>query len=273
MIDLRCHILDGTGCGPDSFIESLEMCKAAIEGGVRTVVATPLWKAGSAEPPIPFDEMSQKIERLRSETDGALNFRSGFTFEFDEKLPELTAKYGARITLGGKRHLLVSVPSTSVPEDASSVWAHLACQGFSVILAHPECNTALRRIPALLSEWSARGVKFQFDAASVAGAYGREIRRFTLKCLQKFQGHTLVASNARSARENLLNKARVELICEVGERRATNYVKNIPMAIINDGEVRPNGKRGSAMTVGVSLFRSLRPLKTSLVTRSHPKTD
>jgi protein-tyrosine phosphatase len=53
MIDIHCDILDGTPYGSDSFADSLEMCRAAIADGVRTVIATPRWKTGRAEPPSP----------------------------------------------------------------------------------------------------------------------------------------------------------------------------------------------------------------------------
>src|SRR5215208_6604541 len=129
MIDLRCHILYGTPCGPDSFAESREMCRAAAEGGVRVVVATPLWGAESVEPPVAFDKMRLKIARLQDELGDVLTVKSGFVFEFSTSLPELIDKYGPRITLGANDHLLVSLPSTFPPAGANGVWKALAKRG------------------------------------------------------------------------------------------------------------------------------------------------
>jgi protein-tyrosine phosphatase len=259
MIDLSCHILDGMGCGPESYAESLEMCRTAIKGGVRTVVATPLWRAGSVEPPLSFDEMSSRIERMSTELRGALSIRTGFVFEFSTAIPELAERYGTRVTLGGKRHLMISLPSTSVPANTNEVWVALARMGYAVLVAHPECSAALRRKPALLSEWAVQGVKFQFGAASVLGTYGREVRRFTVECLRKFDGKTVVASNAHTAQTNLMGKARAELVSELGERQALKHLREVPKEIIDDVEV--SLERKPTLTGGLNaLFRVLRPL-------------
>jgi protein-tyrosine phosphatase len=255
MIDLNCHILDGTGCGPESFAESLEMCRLASESGVRTIVATLRWQAGRVEPPLPFDEVDRKIERLRAETRGSLFFKSGFTFEFSSNLPELINRYGARVTIGGNRHLLVSLPSTGVPAEAGDVWSALAQLGFFIIIAHPECSPMVRRNPALLPEWSSQGVKFQLDAASLTGAYGREVRNFAVECLKRFEEEVVVASNAKNARTNPLKKVRAELVNLVGDRRTTKCVRGIPRAIIGDTVPQTNGGRRNVLRGISSLFR------------------
>src|SRR5215208_3071452 len=132
MIDLRSHILSGTPCGPDSFAESVRMCRAAIEGGVRTLVASPRWEAGQAEPPLSFERCEQQISRLVSETGGALNIKLGFGLQFGARLPELTDKYGARLAVGGRRHLLVSMPSVVIPAETEEVWDGLHGRDFRV---------------------------------------------------------------------------------------------------------------------------------------------
>ena len=41
MIDIHCHILHGLDDGPLTLEESVEMAKAAMQDGIRTIVATP----------------------------------------------------------------------------------------------------------------------------------------------------------------------------------------------------------------------------------------
>ncbi len=145
MIDLRCHILTGTACGPHSFTESVEMCRRAAVGGVRTLVATPYWKAGSSEPPLSFENITRQVEELQKEFDGSLSVKSGFVFEFDSHLPKLADQYGARLTLDGKKYLLLSLPSTRLPAEIDSTLAALSRRGLGILIAHPECSPALRR--------------------------------------------------------------------------------------------------------------------------------
>lgn len=263
MIDLNCHVLDGTGCGPESFTESLEMCREAAEGGGRTIVATASWGAGSDGPPLPFSYLDQKVDRLRAEMLGTLSIKSGFLFQFSSDLPDIIRRYGTRVALGGGRHILMSLPSTHIPSDIDRVLESVARQQFSIVLAHAERSLAVRRNHSLLSSWANQGVKFQIDASSIAGAYGREVKKFSLVCLEKFREQTSIASNARRARSNKLNAARAELISQLGERWASKYVRENPSCIIGDSKPSPNGSSSSRVAKGMNtLLRSIRPFVT-----------
>jgi protein-tyrosine phosphatase len=262
MIDLRCHILDGTPCGPDSFADSLEMCRAAIADGVRTIVATPRWEAGSSEPPLPLDECHRKLERLETETRGALSFKLGFAMQFSAHLLGLLERYGSRLALADKRHLLVSLPSVEIPAEVEDAWKSIRRGGFSVVLAHPECNTALRRNPARLARWVAEGLTLQVDAASVLGTHGREVQRFALECLRKYEGHAVVASNVcwSAGQRHSLSKALQELSGKIGARQARGFMKETPAALIGEG-VRRNNVRGDSSRSLTAVLRSFGPIK------------
>lgn len=262
MIDLRSHILDGTSCGPDSFAESLEMCHAAIVDGVRTIVATPRWEAGSTEPPLPFEECHRKLERLESEMRGAISLKLGFALQFSAELLDLIARYGSRLALASRRHLLISLPSVEIPIEVESVWKSIARSGFSVILAHPECNTVLRRDAIRLGRWVSEGLTLQLDAASVLGAHGREVQRFALECLRKYKEHAVVASNTRWSvgQRHSLSSAREELSGKMSTCQARGFVRETPAALIGDG-IRRNNARGSYSRRLTSMLRSFGPIK------------
>lgn len=262
MIDIRSHILDGTPCGPGSFAESLEMCRAAISDGVKTLVATPRWEAGSAEPPLPFEECCRKMERLEAEMRGALSFRLGFALQFSAMLPELVARYGPKLALAGKRHLLISLPSVEIPEEVEDVWKALAGGGFSIVLAHPECNTVLRRDAARLARWVSEGLKLQVDAASVSGIHGREVQRFAVNCIRTYEGYVVVASNshANDYVKTSLGKYHKELVSKLGLRQLTMLMREVPMRIIGDNLVK-NDHRQSSVSGLAYLLRFLNQSK------------
>ena len=260
MIDIRCHILHGTECGPDSFSESVEMCRAAIASKVRVITATPRWKAGNTKPPLPFDEMARKIQCLQAEVGGALSFTSGFVLDFSDKLPDLVDNYGSSLALAGMHHLLISLPHTSMPLDVEDVLRALARRGFVIIVANPECCPTLRRNPLLLTKWFSHGVKFQIDAASITGRYGRELQRFAVECLRKFDGSAAVASSARSSETNAFGAARAKLISSIGKAKTLNCVREIPMEIL--GENGQHGRKPEVAGAGViSLLKTIRPIR------------
>jgi protein-tyrosine phosphatase len=268
MIDLRCHILDGTPCGPDSFSESLAMCRVAIADGVRTMVATPRWEAGRAEPPLAFEKCRRKLERLEAETRGVLSLKLGFAFQFSTELPGLVNRYGSKLALAGKQHLLISLPSVGMPLEVEDVWKALARAGFSILDAHPECNTVLRREPARLARWVSEGVRLQVDTASVAGTHGREVRRFALECLRQYEGRIVIASNVRQGanKNSSLGKVFEELTGSIGARQARSFMKETPAALIGDGVAHINTRKSSSRSLTsrgpISLFRSIRPIKS-----------
>lgn len=261
MIDIRSHLLGWTGSGSPMFAESLEMYRAAACSGVRKIVATSLWGAGRREPP-PFNEMDARASSLAEAAGGAVSVSAGFVLEFSPRLPELSDLYGRKIALGGGRHLLVSLPKTSMPVGVEKVWDALSQRGFSVVLASPECSPVLRRNWAALEAWSFFGVKFQVDAASVTGAYGRGVQKFALDCLRRYEGSAVVASNACSANSPTLSQACDELTTRMGLRRAQLFVSGTPSAILGEDN-QPVRRRPWGRTL-TDFVRSLHPVRAIL---------
>jgi protein-tyrosine phosphatase len=239
MIDLHCHVLDETVCGPESFDQSLEMCRAAALSGVRTIVATPVWDSRKGSPPLPIDKCSEKVERLQREMQGALMVKLGFALQFSSTLPDIVARYGSQIALGGKRHILVSMPPVGLPVDVEEVWSQLERQGFLPIIAHPECHPVLRRTPNRLAAWVSKGAVLQVDAASLTGAHGRSVRRLAIEYLVRYKESVVVASNARRGRPNMMGKARNEITRQMGEKEALRYLLQTPTSIVG-GPVTEN---------------------------------
>lgn len=236
MIDLRCHLIPGTGCGPQNFAESLEMCRTAASDGVSTIVATPLWDAAADEPPLSFFECREIIRELELKSGCTVSIRPGFVFRFHHNLPLIAERYGSTVALGGGRYLMVTLPPLNVPPNADEVWAALAGSGFTPIIARPECSMDLRRNTERLDRWVSSGIALQLDAASVVGIHGREIQRFALNCIQRYGAETVVvASNSRDAgrTRSPLGECFKELVRKVGGIRAKRLVQHTPSLILN----------------------------------------
>lgn len=268
MIDLRCHILDGTGCGTESFAESVEMCRQAVADGVRTIVATPRWEAQSSEPPLSFAHCQQKLEQLRGETFDALSFKLGFAMLWSLNLLTLVEQYGSKLALGGGRYILICLPTLSTPSEAEEVWNGLIRKGFNAVVSRPECSPALRHDPARLRRWVVNGVMLQIDAASVVGTHGREVQRFAVQCMREFPGSVVVASNRRdaSARRPSLHAARQELIKKVGSRRVRMLMSETPAAILKTAEAKTDATVWAAAArpsrgLFAAVLRSFKPVK------------
>ena len=239
MIDLSCHFLPGSPCGPASFEESSELCRTASENGVRTFVFTPRWKADCAEPPVPMETCNEQIERLRAVLAPEIDLRLGFNLQFSSVLPALVDQYGSSLALGGGRYLLVSLPANKIPRTADKVWAELMRRQFRVVISQPASRPALRRQPERLRAWLAQGVKLQIRAAGVLGLHGREVRRCAVDYLERFGDSAFIASNGHAGNgdASVMKEAREELTKIFGEAQARKWFQEIPAAILGKSEI------------------------------------
>lgn len=236
MIDLHSHLLSGPQGSPETFKTELEICRRAVRDGVRTLVATPRWRASADGPQLSLTDCWQRLERLHHELDAALSFRLGYLLEFRSGLPNLLEKHGSNISLGGGRFLFVALPALQVPLEAEAVWSKISEKGFSVLLSRPECSPALRRDSLRLEQWIKSGVYVQLDAASITGMHGQEIQHFAFQCLKKYEGHVILASGAggERARPASLASAREELLKKNPSHKLRRLLDETPAAIVGD---------------------------------------
>ena len=239
MIDLTCHFLPGPSCGPPSFADSLQLCRAACENGVRTLVFTPRWKPDCGEPPMPLEACQEQIERLRAELAREVDLRLGFVLQFSPELPALVDRYGSALAIAGKHHLLVSLPANNVPSTAEKVWAELLRRQFRIIISQPETRPVLRSQPETIRSWVEKGIKLQISAASVLGWHGREVRRFAHDYLERYSDNVLIASNGHAGNGDAgaLKQAREELTRVFGEAQTRKWLREIPAAILGKSEM------------------------------------
>jgi protein-tyrosine phosphatase len=260
MIDLHCHLLDGTPDGAESFEASLAMCRQAAANDVRTIVATPRWAIHLSEPPLAFDECWQKFERLNEAMREAVMLRPGFLMEFRSDLPLLLDRYGSSLALNGGRYVFVALPSLHVPLDVEEVWSKVSERGFSILLARAECSPALRRDSVRLERWLKSGIMLQLDAASITGQHGHEIQQFALQCVKKYEGSVVLASSVGSARQTSLATARELLLKKNPSRRVTRLLYETPAMMIDD-ERNASGDEDTG-AFRLSRFSRLRALRS-----------
>ena len=239
MIDLTNHFLPGPACGPASFADSLTLCRAACENGVRTLVFTPRWTPDRSEPPMPLKACEEQIERLRAGLAPEVDLRLGFELQFSPELPALVERYGCTLAIAGKNHLLVSLPANNIPSTAEKVWAELLRKQFRIIISQPESRPALRRRPETIRSWVEKGIKLQISAASILGSHGREVRRCALDYLERFGDSAFIASNGHAGNgdASVMKEAREELTKTFGEARTRKWLREIPATILGKSEM------------------------------------
>jgi protein-tyrosine phosphatase len=198
LADIHFHLLPGVDDGPGDLDASLELARAALAEGTRTVVATPHVRAdlGLTD----AAEIDARVRELRarlSDARLALTVRCG-----GELGHELV--FGMRhweldlLAQGppGARWLLVETPFEGIGEDFHAATGELRERGFGVLVAHPErsADASLDGAAGLRHELES-GSLAQLNALSVTGGHGEEARQATFALL----GAGLVAVVASDA--------------------------------------------------------------------------
>jgi protein-tyrosine phosphatase len=178
-VDLHFHLLPGVDDGPADLEESVDLARAAVEAGTRTVVATPHVRhdLGITD----AREIAERARELRAglkaagipldvTCGGELGHEMAFRLGRDEL--DLLAQ-GPR----GARWLLVETPFEGIGPDFHAATRELRALGFGVLVAHPErsADAYLDGAAGLRRELAA-GSRAQVNALSLTGAHGEDAR-------------------------------------------------------------------------------------------------
>jgi protein-tyrosine phosphatase len=199
VIDLHSHILAGLDDGARTLDDSVAIAEAAVEAGVRTLVATPHVRA---DYPTTADTMESAVAATREALAARgirLELLPGAELDL-HYLTRLEDRELARLALGGnQRLLLVEFPYFGWPPELASRLSELRARGITVVLAHPERSDEVQAAPARLSPLVEAGTFVQLTAASLAGILGSRARATALELLDLGLAH-LVAGDLHSPR-------------------------------------------------------------------------
>jgi protein-tyrosine phosphatase len=195
VIDLHCHILPGLDDGPRKMGDAVKMARAAVDAGVRTIVATPhvseTFPNGAED--IAGAAAALIVELARR--DIALNIRTGAEITITQAL-DLPGDALAALRLGGGPYLLVECPlSFQGGRAVESLLRRVQERGHPLVLAHPERSPAFLREPERLARLVDDGMLTSVTAGAFGGQFGSRIQAFALELLRSRLVHD-VASDA-----------------------------------------------------------------------------
>lgn len=197
MIDIHSHILPGIDDGAQTIEDSIEMAKAAVNEGITTIIATPHHKNNQ------FTNLKSSILTKVNDLNTVLK---------QENIP-LTVLPGQEVriygeviedyykeeilTLNHTKYLFIEFPSSSVPRYAERLLYELQTEGIIPIIVHPERNKELQEKPDLLYQFVKNGALTQVTASSVAGYFGKNVKKFSEQMIESNLTHFL-ASDAHN---------------------------------------------------------------------------
>jgi protein-tyrosine phosphatase len=237
--DLHFHILPGVDDGPADLGESLELARAAVAEGTRTVVATPHVRLdlGITD----AWEIHERVHELRWELSSEgieLELRCGGELG-DHMVERLGCQELDLLAQGppGARWVLVETPFEGVGPGFHQATDELRRRGFGVLIAHPErsADATLDDAIGLRRELEA-GSLAQINAQSLTGDHGHDAQVAAFRLIEDGLV-AVVASDAHGlARPPALAAARTALMAGgVSEVRAHALVGSGPWRLLDSG--------------------------------------
>ncbi len=197
MIDIHSHILYGLDDGAKDLNDSLEMAKAAVDEGITTIIATPHFNEKYVNHK---QEIINKVARLNEviqEKQIPLTILPG---QEPRIYGDLLEDYnnGQVLTLNNAgKFMLIELPSNHVPRYTEKLLFDLQLNGLTPIIVHPERNQEIIENPDKLYQFVKKGACTQVTAASLAGYFGKKIKKFSLQMIEANLTH-FIASDAHN---------------------------------------------------------------------------
>lgn len=245
MIDLHVHLLHGVDDGPETLEEAVEMCRAAADDGIETLVVTPHQRHGFW--PNPDRKVLEALfEELREAAGDKPALVLGGEIRVDSELLHEVDRLpgGSLLPLAGSRYLLLEFASVPVGQDPRHVVHELTVAGWHPILAHPERIPWLVDQPALIADLVERGALLQLTAGSIVGEFGRGPQECCFVLLDENLAH-FVASDAHDAhiRPPRLSEAFRAIAERWGEGRARQLIDQNPRAVLENRQLSVHNTR------------------------------
>jgi len=237
MIDIHSHILPGIDDGAQTIKNSIDMAKAAVNEGITTIIATPHHKNNQ------FNNLKSSILTEVNDLNTVLK---------QENIP-LTVLPGQEVriygevledyykeeilTLNHTKYLFIEFPSSSVPRYSERLLYELQTEGIIPIIVHPERNKELQDKPELLYQLVKNGALTQVTASSVAGYFGKNVKKFSEQLIEHNLTH-FVASDAHNVHNRSFKV--VEALDTIEENFGVDYIylfKENAELLLEDGNV------------------------------------
>ncbi|MGD6816603.1 tyrosine-protein phosphatase [Metabacillus sp. 113a] len=244
MIDLHSHILPGIDDGAQTLTDTIEMAKAAVDEGITKIIATPHHQNGKYIN-IKSDILvrTEAANKALTEANIPLTILPGQeTRIYGDILEDLQKE--EILALNDSNYLFIEMPTGHVPRYAEKLLFDIQMAGLTPIIVHPERNSEIMQNPDILYNLVKKGALTQVTAGSIAGGFGKKIKKLSLDLIEAQQAH-FIASDAHntSSRGFYMTDAYSEISKEFGRQAAYYFKENAELLIENQTVYKQNPER------------------------------
>lgn len=239
MIEVHFHCLPGLDDGPETWEESVALCRAAAADGAQQIVATPhvLRDSWINDDAVLRGELLARLNRLLGGTPEVL---PGCEYWYGSDMLELLEKGASSplTRLNGSCYLLVEFAPGYVPPNTEAMLHEVLLLGVTPVIAHPERNRVLGSEPQKLGRLVEMGAVVQVTAGSITGEFGKWSRGVADELFRAGLVH-VVASDAHDVtlRPPRLTQAREIVRKQWGAEAEDGLFEANPRAIVANQEL------------------------------------
>ena len=171
--DHHSHILPGVDDGVETIDESLHILATYEALGIKTLWLTPHIMEDCPNSP---QKLRTRFEELKAAYNGSVELLLAAEYMIDNHLRKLLNANEELLPIGKSgKHILVETSYYNAPIKLRDTLLHIKSLGYHPLLAHPERYMYLDNTE--YTKLHSEGVKFQLNLASLAGGYGKIVKK------------------------------------------------------------------------------------------------
>jgi protein-tyrosine phosphatase len=218
--DMHSHLIPGIDDGAKTLEDAVALARRMYQLGFKKLVTTPhIQQEFFRNTPEIILEGLEKVRAALMSENIPVEIEAAAEYLLDDGFAGKAEK-GELLSFSGK-HILVELSYFNPHPDLKSLIFNLQCDGFRVILAHPERYTYWFSDFSKYEDLKDRGVLFQLNAVSLASFYPDPIKKFAEKLIEKemidFVGSDMHNMNYMKALEKSLKEKALSKLINSGK--------------------------------------------------------
>lgn len=224
MIDVHSHIINEIDDGSKSIEMTISMLKKAEQSGTTDIIATPHFMRGRFE--VEYRDVVKRVEELKDiarENNININIYAGQEVYFSKNILNY---YNDKMigTINNTKYMLIEFPMLefNIDEAINTIY-ELQIRGITPVIAHPERYRQFIKDPSLINSLIKEGMLFQLNAGSIAGGFGKDVKKTATKYLED-NIYSFIGSDAhRDIGRDTNMKDALEIL---GENKVNEFINN-----------------------------------------------
>lgn len=222
--DIHSHLLPGLDDGVKTLEESESIIKIFQQLGYTKIITTPhVMQDHYRNTTETISKALQQVQEHLAKKEYTITLEAAAEYYLDEYLIRQVETNSSLLTFGNN-YLLFETNFLSEPLNLNEFIFQATTKGYKLVLAHPERYVYLQNNMSRIEDLIDRGVFFQLNIASIAGAYSKQVQSLANKLIDRGFVH-FIGSDCH-------NIQHAKLIEEV--QRSRYFKKALTLPLLNN---------------------------------------